>query len=42
MYDLDEIVIMKGELKKFLTMKREEIKMGVLLNYVLCNYCDDN
>jgi len=42
MYDLDEIVIIKGELKKFLTMKQDEIKMGVLLNYVLCNYCDEN
>lgn len=42
MYDLEEIVIIKGELKKFLTMKQDEIKMGVLLNYVLCNYCDEN
>jgi len=42
MYDLEEIVIIKEELKKFLTMKQDEIKMGVLLNYVLCNYCDEN
>ena len=42
MYDLDEIVIIKEELKNFLTIKRDEIKMGVLLNYVLCNYCDEN
>lgn len=41
-YGLDEIVIIKDELKKFLSMKQEELKFGVLLNYVLCNYCDEN
>jgi hypothetical protein len=41
-YSLDEIVIIKDELKKFLSMKQEELKFGVLLNYVLCNYCDEN
>jgi len=41
-YGLDEIVIIKDNLKKFLTMKQQEIKFGVLLNYVLCNYCDEN
>jgi len=41
-YSLDEIVIIKDELKKFLSMKQDELKFGVLLNYVLCNYCDEN
>ena len=41
-YSLDEIVIIKEEFRKFLSMKQEEIKFGVLLNFVLCNYCDEN
>ena len=42
MIDLDEIVILNDDIKKFLTIKQKEIKMGVLLNFVLCNYCDEN
>jgi len=41
-YSLDEIVMIKDELKKFLSMKQEELKFGVLLNFILCNYCDEN
>ena len=41
-FDLEEIVIIKENFRKFLTMKQEEIKFSVLLNFVLCNYCDEN
>ena len=41
-FSLDEIVEIKDDFKKFLSMKQKEIKFGVLLNFVLCNYCDEN
>jgi hypothetical protein len=41
-FNLDEIVTIKDDFKKFLSMKQKEIKFGVLLNFVLCNYCDEN
>jgi hypothetical protein len=41
-FSLDEIVIIKNDFRKFLSMKQNEIKMGVLLNFILCNYCDEN
>ena len=41
-FSLDEIVTIKDDFKKFLSMKQKEIKFGVLLNFVLCNYCDEN
>ena len=41
-FNLDEIVTIKDHFKKFLSMKQKEIKFGVLLNFVLCNYCDEN
>ena len=41
-FSLDEIVEIKDDFKKFLSMKQKEIKFGVLLNFVLCNYCNEN
>jgi len=41
-YNLNDIVILNDNLRKFLKMRNNEIKMNVLLNYVLCNYCERN
>jgi hypothetical protein len=41
-YNLNESVILNDNLRKFLKMRNNDIKMNVLLNYVLCNYCERN
>jgi hypothetical protein len=41
-YNLNDSVILNDNLRKFLKMRNNDIKMNVLLNYVLCNYCERN
>ena len=38
-YKLNDIVCLDDNIREFLKFKSKEVKMTVLLNYVLCNYC---
>ena len=38
-YKLNDIVCLDNNIREFLKFKSTEIKMAVLLNYILCNYC---
>ena len=38
-YKLNDIVCLDNNIRDFLKFKCTEIKMEVLLNYILCNYC---
>jgi hypothetical protein len=38
-YKLEDIVCLDDNIREFLKFKSKEVKMTVLLNYVLCNYC---
>lgn len=38
-YKLNDVLCLDDNIREFLKFKSTEIKMAVLLNYILCNYC---